>query len=94
MASFSEMAKATVTREFDLSHEWTLEEVQEKLNARAAAFQMPFELKRGIGGERISFETEKNLDVAFLRYLRRRRVFLYDRLYTGNGCIRIGGSFL
>ena len=54
MADFKENAKAmatsTLPREFDISYSTTLEEVYEKLNARAAAFQMPFEIKGGIAG--------------------------------------------
>ena len=42
MANFADTMKetafATTTREFDLSYSTTLEEIQEKLNARAAAF--------------------------------------------------------
>ena len=40
--SMKEAAFATSPREFDLSYSTTLEEIMEKLNARRAAFQMPF----------------------------------------------------
>lgn len=73
MASFGETAKAVATatqpREFDISYSTTLEEVYEKLSARAAAFQMPFSVKGGIGGQRIAFEREKELDVAIWVYV-------------------------
>ena len=42
----------------------------EKLNARAAAFQMPFKLKGGIPGQRIAFEKEPNLDVGLWLFLK------------------------
>lgn len=73
MASFGETAKAMATatapREFDLSYSTTLEEVYEKLSARAAAFQMPFSIKGGIPGQRIAFEREENLEVGIWVYV-------------------------
>ena len=38
MASLSEMAKATAPRTFDLAAPLTIEELNEKMQARAAAF--------------------------------------------------------
>lgn len=74
MAEFKENAKAVVTstlpREFDISYSTTLEEVYEKLNARAAAFQMPFEIKGGIAGQRIAFVKEPDLDIAIWLYVK------------------------
>lgn len=74
MAEFKENAKAVVTstlpREFDISYSTTLEEVYEKLNARAAAFQMPFEIKGGIAGQRIAFAKEPDLDIAIWLYVK------------------------
>ena len=46
--SMKDVAFATSPREFDLSYSTTLEEIMEKLNARRAAFQMPFQIKGGI----------------------------------------------
>ena len=54
--SIKDAAFATNPREFDLSYSTTLEEIMEKLNARRTAFQMPFQIKGGIPGQRISFE--------------------------------------
>ena len=68
--SMKEAAFATNPREFDLSYSTTLEEIMEKLNARAAAFQMPFKLKSGIPGQRIAFEKEPNLDVSLWLFLK------------------------
>ena len=42
----------------------------EKLNARRAAFQMPFQIKGGVPGQRISFEKEPNVDVGLWLYLK------------------------
>lgn len=68
--SMKEAAFATNPREFDLSYSTTLEEVMEKLNARASAFQMPFKIKGGVPGQRISFEKEPNLDVGLWLFLK------------------------
>ena len=67
--SMKEAAFATSPREFDLSYSTTLEEIMEKLNARRAAFQMPFQIKGGVAGQRIVFEKEPNLDVTLWLYL-------------------------
>lgn len=68
MSNFADTAKAVATatqpREFDLSYSITLQEMLEKLTARASAFQMPFKLKGGILGEHIAFEKEPNLEVS------------------------------
>ena len=67
MANFADTAKqamsANFPREFDISYSITLEEILAKLQARAAAFQMPFEIKGGIPGQRIVFKKEPNLDI-------------------------------
>lgn len=63
MVDIKSMATATAPREFELSYSTTIEEVYEKLSARASAFKMPFKIKEGIPGKRISFEKEPNLDV-------------------------------
>ena len=74
MADFAgtmkEAAFATSPREFDLSYSTTLEEIMEKLNARRAAFQMPFQIKGGVPGQRISFEKEPNVDVGLWLFLK------------------------
>lgn len=73
MADFAgtmkEAAFATSPREFDLSYSTTLEEIFDKLNARRTAFQMPFQIKGGVAGQRIVFEKEPNLDVTLWLYL-------------------------
>lgn len=63
MASLAEMAKATAPRTFELEAPLSIEELHEKMQARAAAFQMPFELKKGIGGLHIAFKKEQVTDV-------------------------------
>ena len=67
--SMKDVAFATSPREFDLSYSTTLEEIMEKLNARRAAFQMSFQIKGGVAGQRIVFEKEPNLDVTLWLYL-------------------------
>ena len=73
MADFAgtikEAAFATSPREFDLSYSTTLEEILDRLNARRTAFQMPFQIKGGVAGQRIVFEREPNLDVTLWLYL-------------------------
>lgn len=54
---------ATFPREFDIPNPMTIQEIYDKINARAAAFQMPFSIKGGVPGERIVFAKEPNLDV-------------------------------
>ena len=54
---------ATFPREFDIPDAMTIQEIYDKLNAHAAAFQMPFSIKGGVPGERIVFTKEPNLDV-------------------------------
>ena len=68
--SMKEAAFANSPREFDLPASTTLEEIMKKLDARRAAFQMPFQLKGGVPGQRISFEKEPNLDVGLWLFLK------------------------
>ena len=68
--SMKDVAFATSPREFDLPYSTTLEEIMQKLNARRAAFQMPFQIKGGVPGQRISFEKEPNVDVGLWLYLK------------------------
>jgi hypothetical protein len=63
MASLAEMAKAQAPRTFELGAALTAEEAYAKLQTRAAAFEMPFELKNGIGGKNITFKKQKDTDV-------------------------------
>ena len=42
---------ATFPREFDIPNPMTIQEIYDKINARAAAFQMPFSIKGGVPGE-------------------------------------------
>ena len=80
--SMKDVAFATSPREFDLSYSTTLEEIVEKLNARRAAFQMPFQIKGGIPGQRISFEKEPNVDVG---------LWLFLKMTTFLLCLFLGG---
>ena len=63
MASITEMGKAVSARTFEIHAPLTIEEINEKLQVRATAFQMPFDLKKGITGPHIAFKKEKVTDV-------------------------------
>ena len=63
MASLAEMAKAQAPRSIPLGAPLTAEQAFPILQAKAAAFQMPFELKNGIGGPAIVFKKEEFTDV-------------------------------
>lgn len=91
MGTVQDYAKATATRKLELGREWTLEEVYEKLNARAAAFQMPFAIRSGIGGQRIAFETEKNLDVALQVFVNGNQVKVQPMVKQSTATVGVGG---
>lgn len=91
MAYMKDLMASTVTREFDLSREWSLEAMCEKLNSRAAAFQMPFSIKGGIGGQRIHFETEPNLDVALNVTVNASHVKVQPIVKTETSTVGVGG---
>lgn len=91
MASITDMAKATSAREFDLDREWTTEEVFDKLKERAAAFQMPFSVKGGIGGQHIAFDTEKNLDVALNVFVKEKHIKVQPLIKETTSSVGVGG---
>lgn len=91
MASITDMAKATAARNFEVSPELTIDELFEKLNARSAAFQMPFERKSGIGGDRISFKREPNLDVALSVTVKDGKVKIQPNLADNKTTVGVGG---
>ena len=70
IGNMKKVAFAAGPREFDLSYPTTLEEIMKKLEAHRAAFQMPFQIKGGVPGQRISFEKEPNLDVGLQLFLK------------------------
>ena len=63
MSNLKDMAQSAAPRKFRTDAEVTIDVLYDVLNARAAAFRMPFERKGGIGGERIVFKAEPDLDV-------------------------------
>lgn len=69
----------------------TLDEVNEKLTARAAAFQMPFSVKGGIGGEHIAFSKEKNLDVAINVYVKGSHIKVVPLIKESSTTVGVGG---
>lgn len=91
MASIAEMAKATAPRTFELSAPLTIEEAYEKINARAAAFQMPFELKGGIGGSAITFKKEKVTDVIIRMTIKDNEVKITPVIQENKTSVGVGG---
>lgn len=91
MASLAEMAKANAPRTFELSAPITAEEAYEKLQARAAAFQMPFDLKNGIGGKHITFKKEKVTDVIVSVSFKENVVKVTPILQENQTSVGVGG---
>ena len=91
MASLSEMAKATAPRTFELAAPLTIEELHEKMQARAAAFQMPFELKKGIGGLHIAFKKEKVTDVIVHISIKENTVKVTPLIQENASSVGVGG---
>ena len=91
MASLAEMAKATAPRTFELGAALTAEEAFPKLEARAAAFQMPFELKKGIGGPNITFKKEKETDIIISVSFKENVVKVTPILQENKTSVGVGG---
>ncbi len=91
MASLSEMAKAQAPRTFELAQPLTLEELFEKMQARAAAFQMPFDLKKGIGGPHIAFKKEKVTDVIVHVSIKENTVKITPLIQENTSSVGVGG---
>ena len=94
MASLKEMAQATLPREFDLPNETTLQEVCDKLQPRAAAFEMPFAIKNGIMGEHIHFDKEKELDVELQVFVKGAHVKVQPIIKETQTHVSAGGMSL
>lgn len=91
MANLAEMAKATAPRTFELAAPITVEEAYEKLQARAAAFQMPFSLKSGIGGKHIGFKKEKETDVIIHVSIKETTVKITPLIQENTSSVSTGG---
>ncbi|MGN0113734.1 MAG: TM2 domain-containing protein [Acutalibacteraceae bacterium] len=91
MANFTDIAKSTAARTYDVSPELTLEQLFEKLNARSAAFQMPFEMKGGIGGDKISFKREPNLDVSLSVTVKEGKLKVMPLISDNQTKVGVGG---
>lgn len=91
MANISEMGKAVSARHLELAREMTIDEIYEALNAHSAAFQMPFERKGGIGGDRISFKKEPNLDVMLAVTVKGTDLKVMPSIATNNSGVSVGG---
>ena len=91
MASLAEMAKATAPRTFELGAPITLEEAYEKINARAAAFQMPFSLKKGLFGSSITFKKEPETDIIIKVKIKNTTVKITPILQETATSVGVGG---
>lgn len=91
MANFTDIAKSTAARTFEVSPELTLEQLFEKLNAHSAAFQMPFEKKGGIGGDKISFKREPNLDVSLSVSVKEGKLKIQPLISDNQTTVGVGG---
>lgn len=92
MANLSDLTKTTISREFDLSSQMTLEEIFDKLNARASAFEMPFSIKNGIGGQKIAFEKQKQLDVSLNVTVNGTKLKIQPVITESQSAVGIGGA--
>jgi len=63
MSNLKDMAQSAAPRKFRVDPDFTLDILYDVLSKRAGAFQMPFERKGGIAGDRIVFKAEPDLDV-------------------------------
>lgn len=94
MASITEMGKAVSARTFELTAPLTIEEAYEKLQARATAFQMPFELKKGITGPHIAFKKEKVTDVIIHISIKENTVKVTPLVQENASSVSMGGVSL
>ena len=63
MSNLKDMAQAVAPRTFRVDPTFTLDTLYSVLAQRAAAFEMPFDRRGGIGGDRIVFKAEPDLDL-------------------------------
>ena len=91
MASITEMGKAMSPRKFELETPITLEELYEKLSARAAAFKHPFEIKGGITGKHIAFKKDKELDIIIHIHVKDNTVKVSPILQENQTGVSVGG---
>lgn len=92
MTAISDRLTATAPREFDLPHSISLEEMFTKLDARKAAFQMPFSLKKvGILGPSIGFDKEPDLDVVLNVYVKEAHVKVMTSISQNKTSVGVGG---
>ena len=63
MANFQEMVNSERPVKIQLDREMTLEEIYERMSARASDFRLPFKLKKGLFSKRIEFEKDKDLEL-------------------------------
>ena len=91
MASITEMAKAVTARTFEIYAPLSIEEIYGKLQTRATAFQMPFELKKGITGPQIAFKKEKVTDVIIHISVKENTVKVTPLVQENASSVSMGG---
>lgn len=91
MASLTEMGKAMSPRKFEIENPITLEELYEKLSARAAAFKHPFEIKGGITGKHIAFKKDKELDIIIHIHVKENEIKVSPILQENQTGVSVGG---
>lgn len=96
MANFQEMMNSERPVKIQLDKEMTLEEIYEKMNARASDFRLPFKLKKGLLGKKIEFEKDKDLELVVNVTVKGKEVTVRPVIHqnqtalgTGNVQIRI-----
>lgn len=96
MANFLEMMNSERPIKIQLDKEMTLEEIYEKMNARASDFRLPFKLKKGLLGKKIEFEKDKDLELVVNVTVKGKEVTVRPVIHqnktavgTGNVQIRI-----
>lgn len=91
MANFTDFAKATTARKFEVNPDLTIDALYDMMCQRTSAFQMPFERKGGIGGERIAFKREPNLDVALSVSVKDGTVKVQPNVSDNKTSVGVGG---
>lgn len=91
MANFTDFAKATTARNFEVNPDLTIDALYDMMCQRTGAFQMPFERKGGIGGERIAFKREPNLDVALSVSVKEGKVKVQPNVADNKTSVGVGG---
>ena len=63
MANFQEMVNSERPVKIQLDREMTLEEIYERMNARASDFRLPFKLKKAFSARKSNLKRTKTLSL-------------------------------